>query len=100
MYAVVVAMIPLGLAVAAGRRTRSPPPGSSLAFTYCELIDAALYLNHYWFVTLTFVLLAVLPTSGRATVPVLVVWILQAAGRRRLRDGRAGQAQRRLVVQR
>ena len=48
-----------------------------VAFTYCELIDAALYLNHYWFVTLTFTLLAVLPTSGRRAVPVLVVWMLR-----------------------
>ena len=77
VYAVVVAMIPLGLAVAAGRRTRLAAAGFVLAFTYCELIDAALYLNHYWFVTLTFVLLAALPTSGRATVPVLVVWTLR-----------------------
>ena len=77
MYAVVAAMVPLGLAVAAGRRTRLAAAGFVLAFTYCELIDAALYLNHYWFVTLTFGLLAVLPTSGRSTVPVLVVWALR-----------------------
>jgi hypothetical protein len=77
MYAVVAAMIPLGLAVAAGRRTRLAAGLFVVAFTYCELIDAALYLNHYWFVTLTFTLLAVLPTSGRRTVPVLVVWILR-----------------------
>ena len=54
MYAVVAAMVPLGLAVAAGRRTRLAAAGFVLAFAYCELIDAALYLNHYWFVTLTF----------------------------------------------
>ena len=48
-----------------------------VAFTYCELIDATLYLNHYWFVTLTFTLLAFVPTSGRATVPILVVWVLR-----------------------
>jgi vitamin K-dependent gamma-carboxylase len=77
MYAVVAAMIPLGLAVAAGWRTRLAAAGFVVAFTYCELIDAALYLNHYWFVTLTFALLAVLPTSGRSTVPALVVWVLR-----------------------
>jgi hypothetical protein len=77
MYAVVAALIPLGLAVAAGRRTRLAAALFVVGFTYCELIDAALYLNHYWFVTLTFVLLAVLPTSGRLTVQVLVVWILR-----------------------
>ncbi len=77
MYAVVAAMIPLGLAVAAGRRTRLAAGLFVAAFTYCELIDAALYLNHYWFVTLTFALLVVLPTSGRRSIPVLVVWILR-----------------------
>ncbi len=77
MYVAVAAMIPLGLAVAAGLRTRFAAAGFVVVFTYCELIDAALYLNHYWFVTLTFALLAVLPTTGRATVPVLVVWILR-----------------------
>ena len=77
MYGVVAAMIPLGLAVAAGRRTRLAAGLFVAAFTYCELIDASLYLNHYWFVTLTFALLAVLPTSGRSTIPVLVVWILR-----------------------
>ena len=63
MYVAVAAMIPLGLAVAAGWRTRLAAAGFVVVFTYCELIDAALYLNHYWFVTLTFALLAVLPTS-------------------------------------
>ena len=77
MYVVVAAMIPLGLAVAAGWRTRLAAAGFVVLFTYCELIDAALYLNHYWFVTLTFTLLAVLPTTGRSTVPVLVVWVLR-----------------------
>jgi hypothetical protein len=77
MYAVVAAMIPLGLAVAAGRRTRLAAAGFAVAFTYCELIDAALYLNHYWFVTLVFALLAVVPTAARGTVPVLVVWMLR-----------------------
>ena len=94
MYVVVASMIPLGLAVAAGRRTRLAAAAFVVAFTYCELIDAALYLNHYWFVTLTFTLLAVLPTSGRATVPVLVVWLLRlqvgvvyvAAGLAKLND--------------
>jgi vitamin K-dependent gamma-carboxylase len=76
MYAVVAAMIPLGLAVAAGRRTRLAAGLFVAAFAYCELIDAALYLNHYWFVTLTFALLVVLPTSGRRSIPVLVIWIL------------------------
>jgi vitamin K-dependent gamma-carboxylase len=77
MYVAVGAMIPLGLAVAAGWRTRLAAALFVVVFTYCELIDAALYLNHYWFVTLTFALLAVLPTAGRSTIPALTVWILR-----------------------
>ena len=61
-------MIPLGLAIAVGWRTRVVAAVSSCVFTYCELIDAALYLNHYWFVTLVLALLVVVPTSDR-TVP-------------------------------
>ena len=82
MYAHVVA---LG---AARRRDRgrvpaeaSRPPLFAVGFAYVELIDAALYLNHYWFVTLAAVLLAVLPgrprRSGRSTVPAVRVWALR-----------------------
>jgi len=76
MYAVVVAMVPLGLAIAAGWRTRLAAAGYLAAFAYCELIDASLYLNHYWYVTLALVLVVALPTSGR-TVPAIVVWLLR-----------------------
>ncbi len=76
MYALVVVMVPLGLAIAAGWRTRLTAAGFLAAFAYCELIDAALYLNHYWYVTLTLVLVVALPTSG-TTVPAIVVWLLR-----------------------
>jgi vitamin K-dependent gamma-carboxylase len=76
MYAVVAAMIPLGLAIALGWRTRAVAAATLVAFTYCELIDAALYLNHYWFVTLVLTLLTVVPTSA-PMVPRLVVWVLR-----------------------
>lgn len=76
MYVVVAAMIPLGIAVAAGWRTRLSAAAFVVVFAYCELIEASLYLNHYWFVTLAMALLAVLPTSG-PTVPALLVWVLR-----------------------
>lgn len=47
-----------------------------MAFAYCELIDAALYLNHYWYFTLALGLVVVLPRTGR-TVPAIVVWLLR-----------------------
>ena len=49
-----------------------------MLFAYCELIDAATYLNHYWYLTLALTLVVVLPLSGRATVPAAVVWVLRA----------------------
>jgi vitamin K-dependent gamma-carboxylase len=91
MYAAVVAMIPLGLAIAVGYRTRLAAAAFLVVFVYCELIDAALYLNHYWYVTLALSLVVVLPLSrtwsldaqaGRVRsspwVPAAVVWMLRA----------------------
>ena len=77
MYAVVLAMVPLGLAIAAGYRTRAAALGYLVLFAYCELIDAATYLNHYWYLTLALTLVVALPLSGRATVPSAVVWVLR-----------------------
>ena len=76
MHAAVAAMVPLGLAIAAGWRTRAVAGVTLVLFTYCELVDAALYLNHYWFVTLVLALLTVIPTSS-PTVPRLVVWVIR-----------------------
>ncbi len=76
MYAAVASMVPLGLAIAAGRHTRLAAGVCLALFAYCELIDAALYLNHYWFLTLVLMLLTVLPTSGRS-VPAIVVLVLR-----------------------
>lgn len=90
MYCVVGAMVPLGLAIAAGWRTRLSAGAFLIVFAYCELIDAALYLNHYWYMTLALALVVVLPLSGQwsldaraarvtpsATVAALVVWVLR-----------------------
>jgi vitamin K-dependent gamma-carboxylase len=91
MYTAVAAMIPLGLAIAVGYRTRLAAVAYLVVFVYCELIDAALYLNHYWYVTLALALVVVLPLSrtwsldaraGRVRsspwVPVAVIWLLRA----------------------
>jgi vitamin K-dependent gamma-carboxylase len=91
MYVAVAAMVPLGLAIAAGYRTRLAAAAYLVVFCYCELIDAALYLNHYWYVTLALALVVVLPLSGMWSldaragrvrtsrfVPVAVVWMLRA----------------------
>jgi vitamin K-dependent gamma-carboxylase len=80
MYALFVAIGVLGIAIASGYRTRAMAAVFTVAFVYTELIDAALYLNHYWYVTLVGVLLAILPTTsaGPGYVPVVVVWALRA----------------------
>ena len=79
MYAAVLAMIPLGLAIAAGYRTRAAALGYLVVFAYCELIDAASYLNHYWYLTLALTLAVVLPLSATIVrVPMAVVWVLRA----------------------
>jgi len=71
----------LGVLIAAGVRTRLAAGVFAVAFTYVELIDRALYLNHYWFMTLAAVLLAMLPEPTRGasarTVSRLTVWALR-----------------------
>jgi vitamin K-dependent gamma-carboxylase len=80
MYAFVVAIGLLGLVLATGYRTRVVAALFTVAFVYTELIDSALYLNHYWYVTLVGLLLVILPTSaaGQGYVPAVVVWALRA----------------------
>ena len=82
MYAHVVALAGLGVAIAVGFRPRIAAALFAVGFAYVELIDAALYLNHYWFVTLAAILLAVLPGpartgAGGSTVPAVTVWALR-----------------------
>ena len=91
MHLVLVGLAAAGAAIALGWHTRLAAGAFAVGFAYIELIDAALYLNHYWFITLAAFLLAVLPVnrfwsldsrSGRVeaspTVPVGVVWALRA----------------------
>ena len=73
--------------IAVGWRSRAALGVFLVAFVWMELIDAALYLNHYWLMTLLGALLFVLPVgrawsfdawTGRVTpsseVPVWMVW--------------------------
>lgn len=91
MHLVLVAVAACGLCIAIGWHTRIAAVLFTVGFTYTELIDAALYLNHYWYLILTGVLLSILPVGHRwsldaragriersATVPIGVLWALRA----------------------
>ncbi|MEM9565550.1 MAG: HTTM domain-containing protein [Actinomycetota bacterium] len=91
MHLHVAALAVLGLCVAAGYRTRLAAALFVVGFAWTEAIDAALYLNHYWFLTLAAVLIALLPTGhhwsidavtgrvpARPGVAAGVVWALRA----------------------
>ncbi|WP_051062374.1 HTTM domain-containing protein [Ilumatobacter nonamiensis] len=67
----------LGVAIAVGFRPRISAALFALGFAYVELIDAALYLNHYWFVTLAAVALAIVPGPAGGRVPAVTVWVLR-----------------------
>ena len=80
-----------GVAMALGWRYRIACWVFLVSFTYLELIEATLYLNHYWFVTLCALVLAMLPAhhhwsldarTGRvqscALLPAVAVWALRA----------------------
>ena len=77
MYAVVLGVAGLGVAIAVGWRTRVAAAVFAIVFTYTELIDAALYLNHYWFISLAAVVLAVVPTASDGTVARVSVLALR-----------------------
>ena len=91
MHVHMVVLAGLGACVALGYRHRLAAGLFTVGFAYAELIDAALYLNHYWFVTLAGLLMVVLPVqhrwsldarSGRVApspfVPAAVLWALRA----------------------
>ena len=91
MHLVVAVIGAAGVAIALGWRFRLACWVFLCSFAYVELIDATLYLNHYWFVTLCALLLALLPAHHRwsldaragrvragALVPVGVIWTLRA----------------------
>ena len=70
------------LAIALGWRTRWAALGFVVVFTWIELFDTALYLNHYYFVSWLGVLMIALPLgrslsldAGPVTVPVARGWL-------------------------
>ena len=64
MYGLVVSTLLLALMVAAGLLYRWAIILFFLAFTYMELIDVALYLNHYYFISLVAFLMIFLPANS------------------------------------
>jgi vitamin K-dependent gamma-carboxylase len=91
MHLHVALLAVLGLCITLGYRYRVAMALYAVAFTYVELIDAALYLNHYWFVTIASFVLIFVPLntmwsldarSGRiatpGSVPAWCVWIVRA----------------------
>lgn len=87
----VAALAALGLAIAVGYHHRWCTGLFVIGFAYTELLEASLYLNHYWFLTLVGVLLWLLPVQHRwsldaaagrvtpsPTVPAAVVWAFRA----------------------
>ncbi len=77
MYATVLGLGVLGVLIACGVCTRACAALFAVGFGYCELIDAALYLNHYWFLTLAAAVLAIVPGPVGGRVPDLSVWALR-----------------------
>ncbi len=90
MQLLVSVLAMLGLCIAVGYRHRWSTGLFLAGFAYTELIESSLYLNHYWFVTVTAALLLILPVqhrwsldahAGRVTpalsVPAIVVWALR-----------------------
>lgn len=91
MHLMVAAVGAAGVAIALGWRYRLACWSFLCGFAYLEAIDATLYLNHYWFVSLCALLLAILPAhhhwsldarAGRVQhserVPSAVLWALRA----------------------
>ena len=91
MYLLPCATAAAGIAMALGWHHRVATVLFLVSFTWTELIDAALYLNHYWFLTLVGILMLVLPVhhhwsldarAGRVqrsrVVPAFVLWALRA----------------------
>ena len=91
MYLLQLALAASGVAMAVGWHHRRATVFFLVGFTWTELIDAALYLNHYWFMTLMGVLMLLLPVhrhwsldaragrvSAQPEVQALTVWALRA----------------------
>lgn len=68
MHVVFVALVLLGLCIAAGAMTRAATVGAFALFTYVELIDVTNYLNHYYLVSLLLGILCFLPAGAAWSV--------------------------------
>jgi len=90
LYALFATMTLSSLAIAVGLFHRAAAAIYFLAFTYVELIDQALYLNHYYAVSLIACLLVFLPLgevysldarrrgTKRTTLPAYVLYAIRA----------------------
>jgi vitamin K-dependent gamma-carboxylase len=90
MYLHFGAMAVAAAAITLGYRYRIAAGAFFMLFTYVELIDRTLYINHYYWVSLTAALITFLPLHRTwsldarrpprpqdETVPLLVVWLLR-----------------------
>lgn len=94
MHAHMAVLAVLGVCIALGYRYRLAITLYAIGFIYAELIDAALYLNHYWWVSITSLLMIGMPLhrmwsldaragrmgdrdGDRRTVPSWVVWTVR-----------------------
>lgn len=87
MHLHMVALAALGICIALGYRHRLATALFIVVFAYTELIEASLYLNHYWFITLAAVLLLLLPAHHH--------WSLDAAAGRAARHAKPRAVQTR-----
>jgi hypothetical protein len=79
MHVHVGALAACALALAVGARKRLCAAAFLVGFAYLELVDRALYLNHYYLVTLLAAMLALLaPRPGTRTVPAWVLYAFRA----------------------
>jgi vitamin K-dependent gamma-carboxylase len=88
LYALFAAMLLSSLGVALGLWYRASALVFFVAFTWVELLDASVYLNHYYFISLLALLLSFLPLgasysvdargAGRLTLPAWCLLTLRA----------------------
>lgn len=72
------ALLVLGLLIAAGVLYRASIVAFFALFTYVELIDVSVYLNHYYLVSVLALWMCVLPLSRRALESGAPRWVLYA----------------------
>jgi hypothetical protein len=87
MYVLVGMIAATAAAILVGWHFRIAMATFLVAFTWLELVEATVYLNHYWFMTLAGVLFLCLPMSatvsldarrrGSLSVPAGAVWLVR-----------------------